>query len=113
MMDQNTPLPFFIAYPEILGISKSGEELNEVDYMRQLYPMEAKEYLAVISRILDTLDFGESYIYDEYPDQLILFKLTEIILRQIPMRDNLSRDTQRTLVQILLYDEILYRRKRK
>ena len=109
-MDLRTPLPFFMAYPGAVPGNNLSEQLSERDYMRQLYPLEAKQYLVIISDILDRIDFGESYIYDEYPDQLTLLRLTEIILRRIPMRDNLSRDTQRSLVQILLYDEILRRR---
>lgn len=112
VMDLRIPLPFFMAYPGVVPGGSLPEKLSARDYMRQLYPLEAKQYLTVIVEILDRMDFRENYIYDEYPDQLTLIRLVEFILRRIPMNNNISRETQRSLVQILLYDEILRRRER-
>ncbi|MGN0305048.1 MAG: hypothetical protein ACI4D2_02720 [Lachnospiraceae bacterium] len=109
-MDARPPLPFFMTYPSAVPAGNQSEKVSGRDYMRQLYPLEAKQYLAVIVGVLDEMDFRENYIYDEYPDQLTLLRLTDTILRLIPMRNNVSRETQRSLVQVLLYDEIIRRR---
>ena len=111
MQEKQPVLPYFMTYPLPQQIEQPDRSLNDRDYMRYLYPQEAKNYLTVIVDVLDRVDFKESYIYDEYPDYLTLLRLTEIILRQIPMRKNTSRQSQRELVQILLYDEIIRRRK--
>lgn len=110
MQEKQPVLPYFMTYPLPKQIEQPDRSLNDRDYMRYLYPQEAKNYLTVIVDVLDRVDFKESYIYDEYPDYLTLLRLTEIILRQIPMRKNTSRQSQRELVQILLYDEIIRRR---
>ena len=69
-----------------------------------------KKYLAVIYGVLDRMDYADSWVYDEYPDQMSLLRLVETILRLIPEKTNMTRENQRNLLQILLYDEILRRR---
>ena len=112
-MDARPPLPFFMTYPSAAFAENQPEKVSGRDYMRQLYPLEAKQYLTVIMGVLDEMDFRENYIYDEYPDQLTLLRLTDTILRLISMRNNVSRETQKSLVQVLLYDEIIRRRELK
>lgn len=109
-MDARPPLPFFMTYPSAVPTGKQSEKVSGRDYMRQLYSLEAKQYLAVIVGVLDEMDFQENYIYDEYPDQLTVLRLTDTILRLIPMGNNVSRETQKSLLQVLLYDEIIRRR---
>ncbi|MDD7025531.1 MAG: hypothetical protein PUI46_00285 [Lachnospiraceae bacterium] len=109
-MDTRPPLPFFMTYPEFMQNASSTGKLDDRDYMRQLYPLEIRQYLAVIVRVLDQIDFRENYIYDEYPDQVTLLRLTETILRLIPDTNHISREAQRNLLQLLLCDEILRRR---
>ena len=59
------------------------------------------------------MDVKESFFYDEYPDKIRLERLSEIILRLIPLEKNMNRDTQRNLVRILLWEEIIERRDKK
>ncbi len=109
-MDTRPPLPFFMTYPEFLQNVPAAGRLSDRDYMRQHYPLEVKQYLAVVVRVLDQMDFKESYIYDEYPDQAALLRLTDTILRLIPAANHISREVQKNMLQLLLYDEILRRR---
>ena len=110
-MEQRPPQPFFMTYPGFLeGETNSWGSYDERDYMRQMYPLEAKRYLAVIYGVLDRMDYSDSWVYDEYPDQMALLRLVETILRLIPEKTNMTRESQRNLLQILLYDEILRRR---
>ena len=69
--------------------------------------------LRVIVEVLDRMDRKDSYIYDEYPDKIRLERLSEIVLRLIPIEKNMSRETQRNLIRVLLWEEILERRDRK
>ena len=56
---------------------------------------------------------SENYIYDEYPDKLRLERLSDTILRLIPLEKNISRDTQKNLIRVLLWEEIVERRERR
>lgn len=122
MDNRRPPLPYFMAYQlpeenEYMSYQISQENINNTerisdrDYFRQMYPMVVKRYLRVITDVLDRMDIRESYIYDEYPDKIRIERLTEIILRLIPMEKNMNRETQRNLIRILLIDEVIERRK--
>ena len=112
MENKKPPLPFFMTYP----YQEQGENIMmseaDRDYFRQLYPKEIKRYLRIIIEVLDRMDIRESYIYDEYPDKLSMERLSEVILKLIPLENNLPRETQRNLVKVLLYEEIVQRRKK-
>ena len=109
MESRRPPLPYSMAYylPED-NIQRS----NDRDYFRQMYPQVVKRYLRIIVEVLDRMDVRESYIYDEYPDKIRLERLAETILRLIPLEKNMNRDTQRNLVKILLWEEVIERRSR-
>lgn len=112
MEQRRIPLPYFMAYP-------TSEENNSItrksdrEYFRQTYPQEVKQYIRVITEVLDRMDIRESYIYDEYPDKIRLERLSEVILRLIPVEKNMNRNTQKNLIKVLLSDEIIERRERK
>jgi len=113
-MEPRPPLPFFMTEPNIwLKERNSGDKYDERDYMRQLYPKQAKQYLAVIYRILDRMDYRDSWLYDEYPDQSALLRLGDLIMAHLPEEKHLSRENQKNLLLILLYDEILRRRQKR
>lgn len=124
MDNRRPPLPYFMAYQlpeekEYMSYQISQDNINNTEkisdrnYFRQMYPMVVKRYLRVITDVLDRMDITESYIYDEYPDKIRIERLTEIILRLIPMEKNMNRETQRNLIKILLIDEVIERRKLK
>lgn len=112
MENRRLPLPYFMAYqmPE-KNLDNTERTMPDRDYFRQLYPQSVKRYLRVIVDVLNRMDVRESYIYDEYPDKIRLERLTEIILRLIPLENNMNRETQRNIIRVLLIDEIIERRK--
>ena len=111
MENRRPPLPYYMAYqmPEENKNRIAG--ISDRDYFRQMYPEIVKRYIRVITDVLDRIDIRESYIYDEYPDKIRIERLTEIILRLIPLEKNLNRETQRNLVRVLLIEEVIERRK--
>ena len=111
MKKRQPPIPYFMAYS--LSENKISNEklISDREYFRQMYPKEVKRYLRVIGEVLDTIDVRESYIYDEYPDKVRIERLVETVLRLIPIEKNMNRETQRSLVKILLLDEVIERRK--
>ena len=106
-----TPLPYFMSYPNVAMNKGSGKIDEDREYFRQLYPLVMKQYIRVIVDVLDRLDVKESYIYDEYPDRVSLDRLAETILGLIQPEKNIPRETQRNIVKVLLYEEIVRRRK--
>ena len=112
MENRRPPLPYFMAYPLPEDNKNGTDKGNDREYFRQIYPQEVKRYVRVIAEVLDRMDINESYIYDEYPDKIRLERLVETILRLIPLEKNISRDSQRNLVQVLLWEEVIDRRNR-
>lgn len=106
------PLPYFTTYEVPKENRNSREGISDRDYFRQMYPETVKRYLRIIVEVLDRMDFRENYIYDEYPDKIRMERLSETILHLIPLEKNMNRQTQRNLVQILLFNEILERREK-
>ena len=105
-------LPFFMAYPLPEENMNSYDRGNDREYFRQMYPQAVKRYIRVIVEVLDRMDVRESYIYDEYPDKIRLERLAETVLRLIPLEKNMNRETQKNLVRVLLWEEVVERRNR-
>ncbi len=126
-------LPFYMTYPLPMFWEEEDAASRDLDYLIQLYPEKAKKYRERISRILDSMDYRGSMIYDEYPDRLALFRLAENIQSQIQEEEEkeaasgngnagertaagtpgqmADRKDRKTLIQILLYYEIFRRRR--
>ena len=112
METRRPPLPYFMAYPIPEENRNTSDSITDRDYFRQLYPQSVKRYLRIIVDVLDRMDIRQSFIYDEYPDKIRMERLTEVVLRLIPLEKNMNRETQRNLVRVLIIDEIMERRKR-
>ena len=97
--------------------------MQDIAYIQQMYPKEAKEYQRKIDRILDRLDYEGSLLYDEFPDQISLHRLagniTSMIRREEESAEHVLTDQKATpekwewigkLVEILLFYEIIKRR---
>lgn len=107
------PLPYFMSYPYMEMNVGNSEGDKDREYFRQMYPQIVKRYIRVIIEVLDRLDIKESYIYDEYPDKVSLDRLAETILGLIPLENKVPRETQRNIVKVLLYEEVVRRRNRR
>lgn len=124
---QRTPLPFYMTYPLPMTWEEEDTVMRDLDYLVQMYPRQARKYKEMISHILDTMDYNGSMIYDEYPDRLALFQLSEDVWKRIrqeetareaaeggdqgPVRGEDYWEHIKELIQILLYYEIFRRRR--
>ena len=86
-MQERRILPFFMTYPLPMYYQEEDSVIKDLGYLQQLYPAEAKRYQKVITGILDTLDYSDSMIYDEYPDKWQLYKLSMDIADRIKRED--------------------------
>lgn len=113
--------------------------LEDLEYLQQMYPTYAKRYQSVISNIVDKIDYENSFIYDQYPDKLTLQKMVVSVMEVIKANEDNERSDGnsetgetvddktltenapwkekepwiRELVTVLIYYEILMRRRRK
>ena len=125
MKDNKVIMPFFMTeeYEKIMNeiydkkniTEKSvlNKERDDREYFRQMYPEEVRKYLNVVIEILNRLGGKDSFIYDEYPDKVRTERLAELILKNIPLEKNKTRESQRNIVKLLLWEEIVRRRNRE
>ena len=122
MENRRIPYPFFMTkeYEQMereqqamkieRGTYNGEKERLDRDYFKQMYPTEVKRYLKVIIEILDRLDGKNSFFYDEYPDKIRTERLAEMILKNIPIEKNQTRESQKNVIKLLLWEEIIRRR---
>lgn len=91
-MNQSRILPFYMAYPLPLYYQEEDTVTRDLEYLRQMYPLEAKKYQKVIVDTLDKLDYEGSMIYDEYPDRWQIYRLTQVIVDKIRKMENEATD---------------------
>lgn len=82
-MNQSRILPFYMAYPLPLYYQEEDTVTRDLEYLQQMYPVEAKKYQKIIAETLDRLDYEGSMIYDEYPDRWQIYRLTQVIVDKI------------------------------
>lgn len=117
-MTNHRILPFYLTYPMPLTYEEEDTVSSDLDYLMQMYPSEAKKYQKRIAAILDKLDYDGSVIYDDYPDQITLYRMansiSDIIFREEEGQGNQISDEKKNwvkdLVIILLFYEIYKRR---
>lgn len=113
-------LPFYMSWPLPLFYEEEDAAMQDLEYLQEMYPKEAKRYQQKVSRLLDHFDYDGSAIYDEYPDRLTLFKMSRDILdaigreeEQEESRMNAAAKPQMAeLIQVLVCHEIFKRRRR-
>ncbi len=111
-------LPFYMTHPmpgqwNFGSWEEEDAAMNDLEYMIEMYPRQAKKYQEKINRMLDTFDYRGSVIYDEYPDRLSLAGMADHIYSEISREEVLEEENQmlRELILVLLYYEIFRRRR--
>lgn len=120
-MEQNTILPFYMAYPYLYTYDDRTDRMRDLEYLQQLYPKEAKKIQKKVLIRVEPVDYSGSFLYDEYPDQLMMYRIVSGIL------DDLRQDAQKEgeewsqekelwmqdMVKLVLYLEVFKRRCKK
>ncbi len=114
MKNQNY-MPLFMSYPVNYPYQKENAVTRDLNYLRDLYPRDAKKYLKRIAEILDKMDYEGSMIYDEYPDRWQMYRLAESIVQILKKEITEEVPEEKwewisDLVQILLFHEMFQRR---
>lgn len=109
-----------MTYPLPMHYEQENRVIQDLEYLQQLFPKEAKKYQKRIASILDKIDYKGSVIYDEFPDRWRLYKLAKDILALLkeenvglPDSEDCSDEKWEwisDMIQILLYFEIYKRR---
>lgn len=117
-MRRDIILPFYMAYPYPYGFEDQTRRMQDLEYMQQLYPQEAKNILRKVIYHLDPIDYKGSFMYDEYPDQLGLYRIVASIFAEMkkeaaeketgwsPERELWLQD----MIKLVLYQEVFKRR---
>lgn len=87
-MRQTRFLPFYMTYPMPLFYQEQDTVSKDLEYLQEMYPVEAKRYQKVIAEVLDRLDYEGSMIYDEYPDRWQIYRLTQFIVDKLKQQKN-------------------------
>lgn len=92
---------------------------RESEYLREMYPREAKLIKDMVENELDMVDYRGSFIYDEYPDKYLFFRLVKRVadryFQQITPVEGENANTAnkpwiQEIVQVILANEIYRRR---
>lgn len=120
-MSEPKTLPFYMAYPMPIAYTQDQGMVKDLEYFQQIYPQGAKFLQKEITGMLHMLDYEGSMLYDEYPDQVALNRLSKSMLDKIikkkekypePMKKLLENDCIEEYVMLILLGEILkYRHK--
>ena len=107
-MRQTRILPFYMTYPMPLFYQEQDAVMRDLEYLQEMYPLEAKKYQKVIAEILDRLDYEGRMIYDEYPDKWQIYRLTQIVTDKV--KESGKEEPAEDFIQVLLCYEIYKRR---
>jgi hypothetical protein len=82
---------------------------------RYLYPIEVMEIQGMIEECCDRMEYDGSLMYDEYPDKVSVEAMAKDICRRTNCRyqEEISNRWMKALVQMMLCNEMSYRRERR
>lgn len=118
-MNNHRILPFYMTYPLPMYYEEEDAVQRDLEYLQQMYPAEARKYQKRIAEMLDKIDYEGSMIYDEFPDRLRLYRLSDSIVNQLKREDRSENPNDNNqekwewigdMVQILMFYEIYKRR---
>lgn len=120
-MRRDLILPFYMAYPYPYGFEEQTRRMQDLEYMQQLYPQQAKNILRKVIYHVDPIDYKGSFIYDEYPDQLQLYRVVASIFAEMKKEATEIEETWsperemwlQDMIKLVLYQEVFKRRSQK
>jgi len=95
---------------------------RDTEYLLEMYPREAKLIRSMVENELDMVDYSGSFIYDEYPDKYLFFRLVKKVTDRYleqgqDAKEECAPGQKKTwvqeIVQVILANEIYRRRNRR
>jgi ribonuclease D len=113
--EMNQKLPYYMAYPMPLAYDDERVERMDLEYMKSLYPALAKRILPYIEEECDRMEYGNSVIYDEYPDRLQLQLMCGRIYENVRKNEEryleIEKNAQlKDMIELMLYQELYNQR---
>ncbi len=116
---QHRILPFYMAYSTPYFMQEEDSVLRDLEYLQQMYPMQAKKLQKRVVEVVDTMDYEGSLLYDEFPDKWQLYRLAQSVVVILKQEEEENGNVQTSeelwgwienMVQIILFYEIYKRR---
>lgn len=76
-------MPFYMSYPMQNLYLTEMEYEKDMDRMKELYPKEVKTILEAVEDECDKMEYEGSLMFDEYPDRLMLERVTNRIYDRV------------------------------
>ncbi len=100
----------------LFGSAKLWELENDYSYMKYLYPKIPKQISSFVEEVCDQMEYEGSMMFDMYPDKIALqLKASEIMgdfRKKYPDTHPGEDELLRSLIEVVLFHEIMYRRNR-
>ena len=119
-MKKMNVLPFYMTYPTVAYTNENGI-VEDLEYFQQMYLNGARMLQREIVKSISILDYDGSMIYDAYPDQFMLRRLSAKLLDKMKKQTKPEDPLYKVLVQegidelvfLILLNEVLKRRHKK
>ena len=119
-MKKMNVLPFYMTYPTVAYTKENGM-VADLEYFQQMYLNGARMLQREIVKSISILDYDGSMIYDAYPDQFMLRRLSAKLLEKMKKQTKPEDPLYKVLVQegidelvfLILLNEVLKRRHKK
>ena len=120
-MNHDTILPFFMTYPYPYVYDEQNRRMQDLEYLQQLYPQEAKKIQKKGLMHVEPIDYNGSFLYDEYPDQLMLYRVVASILSEMKNEAEKAGEEwtpekelwMQDMIKLVFYMEVFKRRCKK
>lgn len=102
----------FLTFPmELTHVQSDGFPTDN----KYLYPVEVKEIQYAVEDQCDRMEYDGSLMYDEYPDKVSVEAMATNICNKAKCghKEEISNRWMKALVQMMLCNEMAYRRERR
>lgn len=82
------------------------EDSEDAEFLKSLYPPELMKLQLFVEEECDKLEFDGSIMFDQYPDKVR-------VLRVVDKIENKYKDGSRSLMEVMVINEIMRRRIRR
>jgi hypothetical protein len=80
-------MPYYAGYGFPLDYNDEEQIEKDKEYLKSLYPAQAKAIQALVEEECDKLEYEGSIMFDEYPDKLGLQKIATDIYNQLNIEE--------------------------